>query len=79
MNKVEVRREIWKITQKKNGAIFKTESLGLIWIPLDKVVGVSYEIAIKYQNQVANEHGGDFLGSVSSSLPFEETTRRVKK
>ena len=81
----EVRRDVRKITEMKDGCIYKTKSLGYIWIPLNEVTtnpNESFQEFCKrskeYEKKIAQEHGGDFLCSVPTSFSFEETCRSRK-
>jgi hypothetical protein len=74
----EVRREVWKVTEWREGQVYKTESLGLIWVPILDFVNLTFEDRLAWEHMIAKEHGGDSLSSVSSTLPYEETFRSVK-
>lgn len=85
--KQQTRREIWKVTEYRDGCVYDTQSLGLVWVDLDEVCGQRdsetweqyRERTANYEKRIAKECGGDFLGFVSTGLPFEETFRSVKE
>jgi len=56
----EGRRELWKITEMRGGAIYATQSLGSdVWVAIG--------LTTAEENEIAKELGGDFLGSISTS------------
>lgn len=58
--KLEGRRELWKVTEWRDGAIFNTKSLGSdVWVELG--------LSVNQENTIAKELGGDFLGPISTS------------
>lgn len=57
MSSVEVIRELWKVTEWRDGAVFHSESLGCVWLPIDSEKSI----------EQAQELGGDFFGNVSTS------------
>lgn len=60
MKRLEGRRELWKVTERRGGAIYSCKSLGSdVWV----AIGLSRE----EENNIAKELGGDFLGSISTS------------
>jgi len=62
--------QIYKVTQYKDGCVYKTKKVGQVWIEL----GTSRE---KYA-EIAKEHGGDMLVSMSTSEPYDQWYRSLK-
>jgi hypothetical protein len=55
---LETRREVWKVTEWRDGCAYRTAKIGEVWIPLG--------LTPVEENEVAKQHGGDMLCSVSS-------------
>jgi len=58
--------ELWKITEYRNECVYKTETMGVVWIP----IGLAIFRDFQQKNQLAKELGGDRLGSLSTSHEF---------
>lgn len=65
-------RQIVKVTQWKDGCIYKSEVVGTIW------VDDGIELYTKESNDIAKEHGGDFLICTSTDVSFEDSYRTIK-
>lgn len=39
MSGVEVLRTVWRITERRDGAVYRTEKIGTEWVPMDSVAG----------------------------------------
>ena len=35
----EVLRSVWRITERRDGAVYRTEEIGPEWVPMDSVAG----------------------------------------
>jgi hypothetical protein len=68
----EHRMQLFRITEYRDGQVFKTQNMGMVWVP-DSVV--SYEDECKY----AKVLGGDLLMSLptdfTSTAPYSECFR----
>jgi hypothetical protein len=72
--KFESLRTVWKITEMRDGCVYRTKEIGEVWAP----IGLS---AVE-SNAFARKHGGDLLGSVSTKRMVElgyRTERTVKE
>lgn len=72
MRRIESLAVLFKITELKDGCVWKTKELGEHWIPMGVIYGQSCEMA--------KSLGGDFFGPVSTSRMKElnyVTTRSV--
>lgn len=60
------RRELFKVVEWRDGCVFKTKSLGLVWIDNTVVKSPSDEAL------AAKNAGGDILSACSSSVKYED-------
>lgn len=37
--RIEVLRTVWRITERRGGAVYRTEKVGTEWVPYDSVAG----------------------------------------
>jgi hypothetical protein len=72
MTVTQYRRQVWKTTQWKDGARYKTAHVCNIWV--DDTLETVAE-----QDAIAAQFGGDFLTSMPLGTPYEEFTRRYKR
>lgn len=63
---IEVLREKFLITERRGGAIYKTKSLGMEWVPMDSVAGRMGTV-------------GDFSYAPPSTSYEGQTIRTVKQ
>lgn len=52
----EYRREVWKITEYRDGAVYKTEKVCDLWLEVKPRTG-------QEEKDIARKHGGDILAS----------------
>lgn len=57
----QCKRSVWKITEMRDGCIWKTKDMGRVWVRID------IDLTKAQENEIAKQHGGDFLGSLSTS------------
>ena len=55
---IVARKEVFRITQRKDGAIFKTQKLCDSWLPIIPRTPAE-------ETRIAREHGGDILVSTT--------------
>lgn len=68
MRPLETLYEVWRIVEMRNGAVFKTEKVKEVWIPLNVDPTGKRDIAIR--------EGGDMLVPPSSHYKGETIRRR---
>lgn len=73
MSQTQYAQQVVKVTEWKNGCIKKTATVKTIWVT-DTLLFDTRE----KQNTVAKKYGGDFLGSMSTSTPYDQFTRMVQ-
>jgi hypothetical protein len=55
-------RQVIKVIEWKNNAVYKTKTVRLIWVP-DNI-----ELRSPEENAIAKKYGGDFLESMSTDF-----------
>ena len=65
-------RTLWKITEWRDGAIWKTKQIGTICIEIDPYRTTEEE------NAIAKANGGDMLGSMPTTASYDACYRTVK-
>jgi hypothetical protein len=55
---MEYRREVWKITERRKGAIYKSVKICDLWMEVKPR-------SIEEENQIAKDNGGDMLVSTN--------------
>lgn len=70
---IEIRRIITKVTQWKDGCVYKTQNIGEIW--------VDDGLTVAEENAIAKKHGGDMLTCLPTSELAKgyDTCYRTKK
>lgn len=70
MIQTQVKMELYKITEMKDGCVYKTKLMGEHWLPI--------EWSEEQRLVRAKELGGDLWSPLSTSRPFDEQYRTIK-
>lgn len=54
------RRDVYMITEMRDGAVYRTRKLGSIWLPMQARTPTE-------ENEIAQQYGGDMLASTMDS------------
>ncbi len=64
----QTKRQVYKITETRGGAVYKTAKVCEVWIDVKPRTP-------QEENEIAKAHGGDMLVSMSTGTPYSEMYR----
>lgn len=76
MKLLHFRRTVYKVTEWRDGCVYRTQYLGTVWIEAGWLMAQPDKLAA--EASIAKAAGGDKLGSMSTHTPFDETQRRLE-